>query len=196
MNEDLTINYINMAKASLVLIMILSLSICRGQIQGNNGDYPKEILNTGTQKLYDKSKWFLYCIHSDREVSFLRSFKNDTKKIYYGTLSLRFDHIEVRKDTIEIDFYFYYKDYKIDEKIVEYLPYWGTVFTNNSDSIVMYSSRSHMRYLWKKCVNPKKCKYREQQPLQPEVIKYIKDNADKLDPWFRKEAIKRGVIKE
>jgi hypothetical protein len=31
-------------------------------------------------------------------------------------------------------------------------------------------------------------------PLQPEVIYYIRTHADKIDPWFRREAITRGVF--
>ena len=72
----------------------------------------------------------------------------------------------------------------------------GAVYSLKSDSIIKFSWRTHARYIMRKCFNPNNCKFREEKPLQPEVIKYIRQNKNKLDPWFRKEAIKRGVIKE
>jgi hypothetical protein len=36
---------------------------------------------------------------------------------------------------------------------------------------------------------------RYENPLQPEVIAYIKTNKDKLNSWFREEAKRRGIIK-
>ncbi len=117
--------------------------------------------------------------------------------VTYGELPLVFDHVEVRGDSIEIDFDFYYKNHRIDSKLLDFLPYWGAVFVGNSDSVVLYSSTSNFRYQWRRC-DPEvvDCPYREVNPLQPEVIDYIKKNKDKLDPWFRQEAIKRGVITE
>jgi hypothetical protein len=35
---------------------------------------------------------------------------------------------------------------------------------------------------------------RYENPLQPEVIAYIKNNKDKLNPWFREEAKRRKII--
>jgi len=74
-------------------------------------------------------------------------------------------------------------------------PYWGVVFKGASTTPILFSLRAHIHYTMPWCNDLKKCPRRELVPLQPEVIRYIKQNKEKLDPWFRKEAIKRGVIK-
>lgn len=97
---------------------------------------------------------------------------------------------------MELDFFFYYKNEKVNARMVENYPPWGALYKRPSDDIILFSSRSSARYYYLNCKDIEECNYREVKPLQPEVIKYIKENKNKLDPWFRKEAIKRGVIKE
>ena len=40
------------------------------------------------------------------------------------------------------------------------------------------------------------CPTRIIKPLQPDVIKYIRKNRAKLNPWFHMEAVRRGVFDE
>jgi len=181
------------AKNKIVLISLFLFQnhYCHGQ---TNSDYPVEVLKLGKTKLYDKAKWFIYCIQSDRKVRFLSKTGIKTN-ITYGTLPLKFENLQLRGDTLEINFNFYYKGEVVD-KLTDNYPHRGAVYIGNSGKIVMYTTNGHARYVWAKCDNPAKCIFREEKPLQPEVIRYIKANKNKLDPWFRKEAIKRGVIKE
>jgi hypothetical protein len=212
-------------KYLLILLLPFAFTCCNGQQQKKANefktstkasivgamDYPKEIQQLGFEKLYDISKWYMYCIHCDGRMEDLypalfwrvgdtaEHINSENPKLdstTLGSLPLGFDNISIRGDTIEMHFYFYYKGYKVDEKLVESLPLWGTVFYGNSDTIRMYASRSEIRYFMKECVDYANCNVRESKPLQPEVIKYIKSNSKNLDPWFKSEAIRRGVIKE
>ena len=90
-------------------------------------EYPQEISQLGLEKLYDKSKWFLYCIHSDKVLQFHKEL-NISDTVTYGELPLNFDNVEIRDDTIEIHFYFYYKNDKVNSTLVSPGPDWGTVF--------------------------------------------------------------------
>lgn len=181
---------------TFIIITFCSSCFARDTTKVKSGEYPLEIKHLGLEHLYDKSKWMLYCMECDAKLKF-REETNIHDDITCGMLPLKFDHLEIRNDTIEIDFYFYYKSKKVDWKLVDGMPTWGTVFKRNSDSIIMYSARDEYRYFMHSCVDPTvECPFRTVNPLQPEVIKYIKENRDKLDPWFRQEAIKRGVIDE
>jgi hypothetical protein len=157
--------------------------------------YPQQIVKLKLQKLYDKSRWFLYCIYCDKKLSFRDKLQVPDTSITFGELPLNFDHIDIMSDTIEMYFDFYLRGTKIDEGIVENLLYSGTVFTDGKDSIVLYTSRL-ARYFWAQCLDSNEiCPYREVNPLQPDVKKYIQKNKEKIDPWFRAEAVRRGVLK-
>ena len=67
----------------------------------------------------------------------------------------------------------------------------GAGYKKGSDSILYYTSSTTMHSFWEKGTYS-----RYDNPLQPEVIKYIKTNRDKLNPWFFKEAQVKGIIKE
>ncbi len=158
-------------------------------------EYPREIIQTGKQNLYDKAKYFLYCTQGPLKLKFAEPSKKKLN-VTCGTLPLKFDHLEVRGDTVEIDFFFYYRNKRVDGRLVDDLPLWGVVYVGNSDKIILLSSRSEVRYFGYTCIDEKKgCKGFEDYLNTPSNIKYIKQNKNKLDPWFRQEAIKRGVIK-
>jgi len=157
--------------------------------------YPSEVKHLGLQQQYDITRWYMYCILCDREIKFTKE-TGEKEKISYGLLPLKFDHVEIRKDTVEIDCYFYYKDILIDGVTTRNYSLWGLVFKGKSNKPIQFSTQSTGRYYMAICDGaPKDCQVRELNPLQPEVIKYIKQNKEKLDPWFRKQAQKRGVIK-
>lgn len=157
--------------------------------------YPTEIANAGYQRLFDETKWRLYCIHCDQKIVFLNKSLGDN--VTFSQCQLEFDQLKKRADSVEIDFMFYYKNIKLNgASLLMTLPTYGAVF-KLPDSLVEYSSRDNVRYFSHRCIDPAKgCNDRYINPLQPEVISYIKQNKAKINPWFRKEAIKRGVINE
>jgi len=178
---------------SLISFLLFFLN-CRAT-QDSLYSYPHEVEQLGVQHQYDAAKWYMYCLVCDQKLIFTK--KNNIKEIItYGTLPLKLDHIEINGDNIEMDFYFYYKNIPINEMIVKNAPEWGVVFTGKSDTVKKISSRTDVRYYTvRRCLDINNCPVRDAKPLQPEVIRYIRNNERKLDPWFRNEALKRGVIK-
>ena len=59
--------------------------------------YPVAIKALRYEHIYDKSKWFLYCIHSDKVLNFID--KGMDTVITYGKLPLRLDEIRKSGDT-------------------------------------------------------------------------------------------------
>jgi hypothetical protein len=156
--------------------------------------YPKEINSAELQKLYDETKWRLYCIHCDQKIVFVD--KSLTSDITFGQCKLQFDQINQWADSVEVDFFFYYQNIKLNAAtLMMTLPTYGAVY-KLPDSLVQYRSRDIVRYFSHTCMDKQDCHDRYVTPQQPEVIRYIKQNKNKIDPWFRKEAIKRGVINE
>jgi hypothetical protein len=161
----------------------------------NEDRYPMEIDSLALNKLYDKSRWFIYCGQSYNQLI----FKKQTgihDSITYGMLPLIFDRLQINGDTVEIDWLFYYKGKRVDGKLVENVPAWGTVFKKASDKVLEISTRTDVGYFGYECPPNDSCPGLEPMIQKPEIINYIKQNKNKIDPWFRKEAIKRGLINE
>ena len=157
----------------------------------NEEKYPSEIVKLGLEKWYDETKWVMYCIYCDEICKFEKKTGiNDS--ITFASLDLKFDKIEQFNDSTEISFYFYFNDtLKIDLTTTRNLGLVsGTGFIKGRDSIFFYISPGTMHRFW---TNDPTSRYKN--PLQPDVIEYIKANENKLNPWFREEAKRRGVIK-
>ena len=153
--------------------------------------YPKKVKDLKVESRYDKSKWALYCIYCDDTVK----FEPDTKIkdfITFASLDLKLEDVKQFKDTTELLFYFYYKDtLKCDYKVFKnLLVATGTGFIKDSDSIRYYTAEGYgmTKFSQRGDRNP------FANPLQPEVIKYINNNIEKLSPWFRDEAKRRGIL--
>lgn len=126
----------------------------------DQNDYPEVVKRLGIEKLYNHTKWLLYCIHSDETPVFTRSSKIPPTKLTFGMLPLEFDHVEVRGDTVEIDFVFLLNGTKLNASNVVNSPYWGAIYKGDNRSIVAYSSTSHARYIMRSCFDEKKCHYK------------------------------------
>jgi hypothetical protein len=151
--------------------------------------YPLIIAALGLQKKYDIAKWTLYCIYCDDTVK-LRKIRTDTA-ITYGNMELSFSRLEKHHDSLELNFYFYLGNTRCDFETVETVG--DKFFTNGvlfiKDSLAAYTTPTSMRYFWQGGL-----RNRFFRPLQPEVIVFIKNNKDKLNPWFREEAQRRNII--
>jgi len=175
----------------------------------NDNRYPDEILKLGAQKLYDNTKWYLYAnLFGDslklkknlltRDTNIKQEMLPTNTNTTYGMLPLRFENIELRHDSVEIHFMLYFNGIPIN-KIVENAPLAiGCVFENRSnDEIVLVAGRGDARYWMKVCdSNGKNCTPFENDINVPEIQKYLISNKSKVDPWFYREAVKRGVINE
>lgn len=153
--------------------------------------YPSQIVEKHLESLYDQGKWLIYCIHCDEYCKFYKKL-NILDTPQFGTLDLRFNKIENFNDTTELSFYFYYKDSIMCDVNTVY-NYGeltsGVAFKGNKDSAIYYLSETTMHRFSEKGLTS-----RYENPLQMEVIAFIKNNKDKLNPWFREEAKRRKII--
>lgn len=187
-------------------IIYVSISILFIQCHSNKSvesiSYPDVIIDEGLVEQYNMSKWYLYCILCDIELKRIEikddqyALMEDDSPATYGMLDLRFDTLMMKQDTIEMKFYFYQNSNKVDFSYVDNPPFSGTVFANNRDSITNFLTDGIYSYIWHRCDNYELCDSRLVKPLQPDVIKYIQDNEEVINPWFRAEAVKQGVITE
>jgi hypothetical protein len=185
----------------VTLALIISCGIKNEKVQEKSNEqnakiiekgYPKTITDLGIESWYDKSKWALYCMYCDDTVKFEPNTKIK-ELVTFASLDLRLDGVKQFNDTTELRFYFYYNDtLKCDYKIFKNLLIaTGTGFIKGSDSIRYYTAEGYgLTKFWE---------HGDQSPignpLQPEVINFINNNKDKLNSWFRNEAIRRGVLK-
>lgn len=159
-------------------------------------DYPQEIVGLGVERLYDKTKWYIYCSSADRKVKFRPELNIVDTNLTYGMLPLNFELIEVRADSIEINFYFSYNDRKLDVLTVLNEPAWGCVYIGKSEKIREITSTRYYRYTGVVCEDTANCPDLFDDIDMLRLTQFVNLHKDKLAPWFRKEAIQRGVIKE
>ena len=152
--------------------------------------YPKEINNSNLKIFFDETRWAMYCIHCQDTCNFL---KKDISKedALFGYLDLRFEKTTHFSDTTELSFCFYKDSLRCDVTTISTLGglTYGAAFKGTRDSIIYYLLNSTIRRFMGFGI-----KNRYANPLQPEVIAFIKSNQDKLNPWFKAEAKRRKVI--
>ena len=148
--------------------------------------YPPAIDSLHLNNLYDSARWFIYTWHCDQ--SYLP--KNDTlRSITFGELPLYFDNLNLSKDTLELNFYF------IDNNQV-ILPGMTRDFKQLSTGVGFNFQRKQKLYM----ISPsgfstimKGGNNRYEQPMQSEVLAYIKNHWDRLDSCFKGLAIQHGI---
>jgi SpoVK/Ycf46/Vps4 family AAA+-type ATPase len=140
------------------------------------------------QDLYDSARWYIYTEYCD--VLYLPKTDSLLSKSY-GEIELKFYSLFIKNDTAKLSFDFIDKgeiimssmtrdnrssntgvgfDLKTRKKIYESYP--GFTYTSKGDP-----------------------KSRYENPLQPEVLKYIRENWDKLDNCFRELAKQKGITR-
>lgn len=185
--------------AYLISISVVFIASCierNNSILSQNG-YPSIIKSLELQKPFNEIKWRLYCIHCDEKVEFVDPEIKD--KITFGMLDLRFDTIDTlgegkNRDTIEVLFNFYYNDTICEYDYIKNLIYYGARVIDKTKQIYCYSTKRDFTCVRDSCIDHPDCGSRLINPLQPEVISYIKNNQEKLAPWFKEEAKRRKVI--
>ena len=175
----------------------------------NDKHYPDEIQKLGVEKLYDKTNWFLYAILYNKKMKINdrllhnnssikpEDFHVDTN-ITFGMLPLRFEHIELRHDSLEMHFSLYFHGLYINDLVEDGPLSIGCVFANRfNDEIVSVAGRGVVKYYMKVCnIQGDKCIPFENEIKAPEIRQYLLANKSQVKPWFYREAIKRGVINE
>jgi hypothetical protein len=150
--------------------------------------YPPAIDSLHVQDLYDSARWIIYTRYCD----VLYEPKTDTLlSVAFGELELKFDNVDIKNDTLALFFNFMDKgqpilpsmtrDYTQLANGVGYdLKTRKKIYLISSNTTITYKNNPTSRY---------------ENPLQPEVIKYIKGNWQKLNNCFRKLAEQKGIKK-
>ena len=133
-------------------------------------------------------KFNVYCIFADKKFAFIDDSINI---IDYSQCDLLIDTLSSFSDTLELGLHFFYNKRLVDlnyttkenktkvvkilydttrNKIIQYITNWGMGFYNNDSS-----SRYYIH-------------------IQPDVIEYIKNNTKTLNPWFKNESVRRGIL--
>lgn len=180
-----------------ILVLMLFVACTNTKNNRSNVSYPLKIESLKLQDLFDDIKWRLYCIYSDDTINYVNS---KGEHLTLGMLNLTYIDCFKQEDTVTILFDFDtnnihlisgFKD-TLDRLSVKYL-YDGGIFIKNR--LIGYSAHTFNGY-YQIPDTIRNSRDRRITPLQPEVISYIKENRDKINPWFREEAIKRGVLQK
>lgn len=146
--------------------------------------------------VYQDAKWWLYCWHCDDSVAQLFTLSEDLSLPCFktmGELDLSFDTLITSEKYVS--FYFNYSgtdSCPIENLIPKAIIQTGITIQISNDSVFSFADKSTQLLVWSG-ENPSSRLY---NPLQPEVINYIKTNRARINPWFRKEAIRRGVLSD
>ncbi len=178
---------------NLLYILLFIFTCCHSnKTKTNINGYPAEISYNKLEAHYNKTKWLLYCLSCDKKyvLSELVKIKDSS---FYGFTNLKFTNLEFHHDTIEIKMDYYYNDsIKCNVNTVfRWTPVKTSAFYKGSaDSLIYFRDDTNFILF----INKEQINSREINPLQPEVISFIRKNKDKLNPWFREEARIRKVI--
>ena len=185
--------------AVAIILCCILLGACKEKTKSDiatkkDSEYPLIIDSLKVTKVYDETKWRVYCYRCDDTLTFQKSVK-DTGKVYFGSLNLKFDTVNVTKDRMEIYFVFEYKGKVCDDNMIRNSGVRGVVFNNSLDSVLNYISGDEAWLIKETCQDTSHCKSRFVNPLQPEVVRFINEHKTELNPWFYQMAKKKGVLK-
>lgn len=179
-----------------IVFIVVSVVIlgCNSDNSGNdrvaNSDkcfsYPSGIDSLHLGGMYDSARWYVYTWHCDE---FYLPKSDTSKSITFGELPLKFVSLTYKHDTLELMFDFIDKQESIlpsmtrDAKVL----CTGVGFNTKTKAKTYMLSPNGFSSVIKGGAN------RFEDPLQPEVLTYIKSNWDVLDNCFRKLAEKKGI---
>ena len=159
-----------------------------GIIKNTCFEYPSVVDSLHIQDLYDSARWYVYTWHCDDK--YLP--KSDTSKsMTFGELPLRFDNLIFKHDTLEMNFNFIDKQEAI-------LPSMSRIYKELVTGVGFdIKSRKKIYMLSPNGFSAidKGSTTRYENPLQPEVLGYIKSNWSKLDSCFKELVDGKGIMK-
>jgi len=180
----------------IIISTLYSCNVKKSVVDKSVNNYYQRREDSLTQKLTtlnltsfsDSIKWNLYCIYGNDSSSWGLDNKN-LPNIPLAFLKLKLLSVSGPADTIILFYRFIYQDSievesygKGDRK-----PIAGEVMIDfQKKEIIGYG----VDFLY--TMDSQDGKFRK--PFRPEIISFIKNNKDKLDPWFKEEAEKRGLF--
>jgi hypothetical protein len=180
----------------IIAVMLLSCSSNQQNteqkkyVMANNKcfSYPSEIDSLHIQDLYDTARWYIYTRYCD---VLYKPRSDSLLSKPFGELGLKFNHLFVKNDTAALIFNFVDKGEAVLPSMMrEYTPLATGVGFNVKTKKKLYIISSNTTITYKG--NPTS---RYENPQQPEVIKYIKENWERLDNCFRELAVQKGIKK-
>jgi hypothetical protein len=178
-------------KGFILFYALLLLLACNDKSEKQIGSNNNVIVRPSVKQdsIIADVKFDLYCIFTG--VKF--AFKNDSLHLIdYSLCTLDVDTLSYSSDTLELSVKFSYENKIVNSenciengvrkisrvfygltsnKILEYVTPWNLGFTEETPT---------SRYF---------------KPQQPDVIAYIEANRNLINPWYKNEAIRRGIIK-
>ncbi len=143
----------------------------------------------GIFHLIEEIKWTIYCINIDDTCEWKPQYVN-FGKTYVSSLPLIPDDYSIQGDTVSLIFHYYVNDSIICDYNVVYN--FNSIIDGVSINIKTKKQLGYLGSFGSFTVEGSRNRY--VNPLQPEVIQFIKSNKNLLHPWLREEAKKRGIL--
>jgi hypothetical protein len=184
----------------LALVPILLLFACTSKpgdqekskynaADSNDFTYPRQVDSLNLTDLFDSAKWYLYARSSDK---YYKPQSDSSISVPLGYLELRFSSVYITHDTLILSFNYMDKDKIIMPGMTRDLAQFttGVGFSLNTKKRI-FTVFANVYYTERGNIDPTS---RYFNPLQPGVLTFIRNNKDKLDPWFRAQAKRRKII--
>jgi hypothetical protein len=181
----------------LIIILLLTVVACsnntsltnKSDNKSSGSQYPKIIDSFKLYNEYDSSKLAIYLWACER--TFDPKVDSSITKTF-GELDLVFDTVLFKNDTTEFYFNYIFEGKEIYSfSLRHFQSIHNGVAINKSGKRLYAISPSGFTAFYKGNYPYNEIEY----PFQPSVVKYLQDYKTKLNPWLRKEATRRGVIK-
>lgn len=142
---------------------------------------------------FNSAKWWIYCWHCDNSIEDFKIGHDEKCYITMGQLELRLVKIWTTTEYVTYYFNFIVPDScNFDRNNTPTVINEAVTVKLANDSVVAFALENEPLAVWSGEVPTS----RLYNPLQPAVLKYIRENQEEIDPWFRNEAERRGILKE
>ncbi len=196
-----------LSKILCLLLTILIITNC----SDNKSFYPDIITKNRLEKEYNIAKWLIYSSNYHNDTIACELIEKDSSFVYSNlnivSCALNLFDLTIKEDTIEMNFSFFLKDSTEICNILEGCEINRIVFIKG-DSLAYrlncgFSYNSEVLEFQRKLelgiIDYNKHECFGCYPMEIEKIRFkefLQKTKHKLNPWLKKEAIKRGVLKD
>jgi hypothetical protein len=137
----------------------------------------------------DTAKWLLYTVHCLDSTLYGRARERELlDKVPLAFLDISLNYIQIENDTLYLLYNFLYNDSVIIEQTTNLKPVTnGIAFDIKNRTVIGYIKGEAI--VWGMGIGS-----HYENTLQPNVISFINKNLEELNPWFRKEVIRRKIL--